>query len=123
MISTLLVEYSAYVRGVLAGLLLAMLLVGVLLVRHDARRTSAVLAVVAAAVTSAMVEAVQAVVPATGRVCDTNDWFMNTVGTVLGVLLAVGTLTVVRSRHRDRASPGSPDLGDPASDARLPSGR
>lgn len=160
MISTLLVEYSAYVRWVLAGLLLAMLLVGVLLVRYDARRTSAALAVVAglaglaltawpepgaaidevrcavqlsvpfqgldtlanvalfvpatyaavlacrrplvvavvASGVSALIEVVQALVPATGRVCDTNDWFMNTVGTALGVLLAVLSVAVVRPR-------------------------
>ncbi|WP_299050046.1 VanZ family protein [uncultured Nocardioides sp.] len=167
MISTLLVEYSAYVRWVLAGLLLAMLLVGVLLVRYDARRTSAALSVVAglaglaltawpepaaaldevrcavqlsvpfqgldtlanialfvpatyaavlacrrpvgvavvASGVSALIELVQALVPATGRVCDTNDWFMNTVGTALGVLLAVATLAVVRPRPPDRGRP------------------
>lgn len=167
MISTLLVEYSAYVRWVLAGLLLAMLLVGVLLVRYDARRASAVLAVLAglaglaltawpdpgaaidevrcavqlsvpfqgldtlanvalfvpatyaavlacrrpvlvaavASGASALIEVVQALVPATGRVCDTNDWFMNTVGTVLGVLLAVATLAVVRPRLLPRDQP------------------
>ena len=41
---------------------------------------------------SALIEGVQALVPAIGRACDTNDWTMNTVGALVGVLLASGTL-------------------------------
>ena len=40
---------------------------------------------------SAVIEAVQALVPALGRACDTNDWMMNTIGTVFAVLLASAT--------------------------------
>jgi hypothetical protein len=39
---------------------------------------------------SAAIEALQAVVFAIGRACDTNDWMMNTIGVAVGVLLAVG---------------------------------
>lgn len=41
---------------------------------------------------SAAIEALQAVVFAIGRACDTNDWMMNTIGVVVGVLLALGTV-------------------------------
>ena len=43
---------------------------------------------------SAAIEALQALLPAIGRACDTNDWMMNTIGTVIGVLLAGGTAAV-----------------------------
>lgn len=48
---------------------------------------------------SAAIEALQALVPAIGRACDTNDWAMNTVGAILAVLLASGAIVLV-----DRAS-------------------
>jgi glycopeptide antibiotics resistance protein len=37
---------------------------------------------------SVVIEAVQALIPAIGRACDTNDWLMNTIGAVVGVALA-----------------------------------
>ncbi|ANN16024.1 hypothetical protein SD37_10485 [Amycolatopsis orientalis] len=40
---------------------------------------------------SAVIEALQAFVPAIGRACDTNDWMMNTIGAIFGALLAAGT--------------------------------
>jgi VanZ family protein len=43
---------------------------------------------------SAAIEALQALVPAIGRACDTNDWMMNTIGSVIGVLLACGTIAL-----------------------------
>jgi VanZ family protein len=43
---------------------------------------------------SAAIEAVQALVSGIGRACDTNDWLMNTIGSVIGVLLAYGTITL-----------------------------
>jgi VanZ family protein len=49
---------------------------------------------------SAAVEGIQAVAPVIGRACDTNDWVMNTIGTVVGVLLAVGTMAVARRGSR-----------------------
>lgn len=57
---------------------------------------------VAASALSAVIEAVQALVPGIGRARDTNDWMMNTLGAALGVLLGVGVLAVVRrAGHRD----------------------
>lgn len=43
---------------------------------------------------SATLEGIQAVAPVIGRACDTNDWVMNTIGTVVGVLVAAGTMAV-----------------------------
>jgi hypothetical membrane protein len=54
------------------------------------------LIVLAGVTLSAMIEAVQALVPAIGRACDTNDWAMNTSGMVLGVLLAAATFALIR---------------------------
>ena len=65
------------------------------------RRPLAVLAVATGA--SAAIETVQALVPALGRACDTNDWLMNTAGIVVAVLLALGTVAL----HR-RIREGSP---------------
>jgi VanZ family protein len=47
---------------------------------------------------SAAIEVVQAVVPAIGRACDASDWMMNTVGTVVGVLLACATIALASRR-------------------------
>lgn len=60
------------------------------------RRPLATLA--AGACLSAAIEALQALAPAIGRACDTNDWLMNTLGAAIGVLLALGTITIVRRR-------------------------
>jgi VanZ family protein len=49
-------------------------------------------------VLSAAIEAVQAVSPALGRRCDTDDWFMNTIGAVLGAVLALVILGIERRR-------------------------
>jgi glycopeptide antibiotics resistance protein len=48
----------------------------------------------AGVVLSAAIEVFQGLVPALGRACDTNDWAMNSAGTVVAVLLA-GTLLAV----------------------------
>ncbi|MCH1865340.1 VanZ family protein [Nocardioides sp. CFH 31398] len=65
---------------------------------------------VAASGLSALIEVVQALVPATGRVCDTNDWFMNTVGAALGVLLGLLTVAVVPPRPRPRRRRPQPEV-------------
>jgi hypothetical protein len=54
------------------------------------------LTLAAGAVLSAAIEAAQALAPIAGRACDTNDWAMNTIGTVVAVLLAVATLALTR---------------------------
>ncbi|MBO9553583.1 VanZ family protein [Cellulomonas sp.] len=50
---------------------------------------------------SAVVEALQALVPALGRSCDTNDWLSNTVGALLGAGLALVALRLARRASGD----------------------
>lgn len=57
-----------------------------------------VLAIVGASALAAVVEIAQALVPAIGRACDTSDWITNTIGAVIGGLLALGTLSWHRRR-------------------------
>lgn len=45
---------------------------------------------------SALIELIQALAPALGRACDTNDWFMNTLGAVIGALGAAAILALNR---------------------------
>ncbi|MCZ2857267.1 VanZ family protein [Blastococcus sp. VKM Ac-2987] len=67
----------------------ALFLPVVLFAALASRRPWSVLAVGSGA--SAVIEALQALVPAAGRACDTNDWAMNTLGMTIGVVLTVGT--------------------------------
>lgn len=68
--------------------------------------TSRPVAVVAAASgLSAAIELVQALLPDIGRACDTNDWFMNTVGAVLAGLLSAGIIALGRRRPARPARP------------------
>ncbi len=60
----------------------------------------------AGAALSALIEAIQALVPAIGRACDTNDWAMNTAGTAVAVLLAAATIALADRNSPDRASRG-----------------
>ncbi|MDT0165477.1 VanZ family protein [Actinotalea sp. AC32] len=57
----------------------------------------------AASGASALIEAFQALVPALGRSCSTNDWLANTLGALLGALLAV--VAVRRARRARLAGP------------------
>ena len=59
--------------------------------------------VAAASGLSAAIELVQALLPSLGRACDTNDWFMNTVGAVLAGLLSAGIITVDRRQRARQA--------------------
>ena len=45
---------------------------------------------------SAVIEVLQALIPAIGRSCDTNDWLYNSLGAVLGALLAALALRLAR---------------------------
>lgn len=65
------------------------------------------LVLVGASLTSGLIELFQAVVPALGRSCSTNDWLSNTLGSVLGAALAGLALAV--SRLRDGAESRVPD--------------
>jgi hypothetical protein len=62
--------------------------------------------VAAASGLSAVIELVQALLPDIGRACDTNDWFMNTVGAVLAGLLSAGIIAVDRRRLAQPTHPG-----------------
>jgi glycopeptide antibiotics resistance protein len=59
------------------------------------------LAVLAGSALSAVVEAGQALVPAIGRSCDTNDWLSNTLGAVVGGVLALVALRLASVRSGD----------------------
>ncbi|MEV6636433.1 VanZ family protein [Actinoplanes sp. NPDC051470] len=70
-----------------------------------------VLVMVAGSGLSAMVEAFQAAVPALGRSCDSDDWVHNTIGAVLGTLLAVLSLALAPYWSR-RARSSSVEIHD-----------
>ncbi|WP_440312618.1 VanZ family protein [Leucobacter chromiireducens] len=50
---------------------------------------------------SALIETAQAILPALGRSCSTNDWLANSIGALIGALLAWGALAL--RRRWDRA--------------------
>ncbi|GAB3088067.1 VanZ family protein [Nocardioides zeae] len=56
----------------------------------------------AASALSAAIETVQALVPAIGRSCSTNDWLSNTIGVVVGVVLGVVALRLAGPVGRER---------------------
>lgn len=66
-----------------------------------------VLVLLGASLTSGLIELFQAVVPALGRSCSTNDWLSNTLGSALGAALAAMALAV--SRLREEAETQLPD--------------
>lgn len=49
---------------------------------------------------SALIETAQMLVPVLGRACDTNDWWMNTIGAAIGALLSLAILVLDRRRRR-----------------------
>lgn len=49
---------------------------------------------------SLLIEIIQALAPGLGRTCDTNDWFMNTVGAAVGASLAIGISALEARRLR-----------------------
>jgi uncharacterized membrane protein len=63
---------------------------------------------VAASGLSAAIEAIQALIPALGRSCSTNDWLSNTIGAVISALLgwlALRTAHATPSQARSSADP------------------
>ncbi|MCW2748499.1 MAG: VanZ family protein [Nocardioidaceae bacterium] len=48
---------------------------------------------------SAGIEAIQALLPALGRSCSTNDWLSNAIGAVIGAALAWAALQLIRVRR------------------------
>jgi glycopeptide antibiotics resistance protein len=55
-------------------------------------------AVLGASTLSAIIEGVQALVPVIGRACDTSDWITNSIGAVIGGVVAFGALAWYRHR-------------------------
>jgi glycopeptide antibiotics resistance protein len=53
---------------------------------------------------SAAIEIIQALLPAIGRSCDTNDWAMNTAGTAVAAILASSTMAFTRRKRPAEAS-------------------
>ena len=59
-------------------------------------------ALLAVSAGSGLIEIVQELLPGLGRSCSTNDWFCNTLGALLGVVLAAAALRYRRSRPEAR---------------------
>jgi hypothetical protein len=78
----------------------------VLLLAVASRRP--VLAVLAGTATSFGIEAVQSVATVLGRSCSTNDWMSNTLGAVLGGVLAALALAVSRRASTPQPQPEIP---------------
>ena len=98
-------------RGTIWGTLLGALIVGVFrnglaLAGLDVLyQTLAVgILVIVAVALSGAVELIQAVVLVIGRACDTSDWITNTIGAVVGGVLAATELVWHRRRTRRRTS-------------------
>jgi hypothetical protein len=49
---------------------------------------------------SALIELVQALFPALGRSCDTDDWLMNVIGAAIGALAAIAIISFTMRRTR-----------------------
>jgi len=90
------VQFSVPFQGLDTLANVAMLLPLVLFLGTATNRPFAVLG--GAVVLSAAIEVVQAVAPALGRRCDTNDLFMNSSGAVLGAVVALVICTIDRRR-------------------------
>lgn len=91
------VQFSVPFQGIDTLANVAMLLPLVLFLGTATNRPLTVLA--GAIVLSAVIEVVQAVAPVLGRRCDTNDWFMNTVGAILGAVVVVVVCAIDRRRR------------------------
>lgn len=76
------------------------------------------LIVLAGVTLSAVIEAVQALIPAIGRACDTNDWAMNTGGVVLGVFLAAATFALTRRTTAAKPAENTPEVSSVQDDDR-----
>ncbi|NIJ04567.1 VanZ family protein [Frigoribacterium faeni] len=91
------VQFSVPFQGIDTLANVAMLLPLVLFLGTATSRPLAVLT--GAVALSAVIEVVQALAPVLGRRCDTNDWFMNTVGAVLGAVIALVICALERRRR------------------------
>lgn len=60
---------------------------------------------------SAAIELTQALAPGLGRSCDTDDWWLNTVGAVVGAVAAAAVLALDRRRAADQGAGGASHPG------------
>ncbi|MDY0893237.1 VanZ family protein [Frigoribacterium sp. CFBP9030] len=97
------VQFSVPFQGIETLANVAMLLPLVLFLGTATNRPLTILA--GAVALSAVIEVVQALTPVLGRRCDTNDWAMNTVGAVLGAVIAL-VICAIDRRRRATASSG-----------------
>lgn len=91
------VQFSVPFQGIDTLANVAMLLPLVLFLGTATNRPLTILT--GAVALSAVIEVVQALAPVLGRRCDTNDWFMNTVGAVLGAVVALVICALERHRR------------------------
>ncbi|QHC69339.1 VanZ family protein [Rathayibacter sp. VKM Ac-2801] len=96
------VQFSVPFEGIDTLANIALLLPGTLLLAVATGRPLLIAACVSCL--SALIELVQASAPAIGRSCDTNDWFMNTIGAILAAVLA-GTILKAENRRTIRQTP------------------
>ncbi|MDY0947198.1 VanZ family protein [Frigoribacterium sp. CFBP9039] len=97
------VQFSVPFQGIETLANVAMLLPLVLFLGAATNRPLTILT--GAVALSAVIEVVQALTPVLGRRCDTNDWAMNTVGAVLGAVIAL-VICAIDRRRRATASSG-----------------
>ncbi|NII42581.1 putative membrane protein YeaQ/YmgE (transglycosylase-associated protein family) [Curtobacterium flaccumfaciens] len=90
------VQFSVPFQGLETLANVALLLPLVLFLGTATNRPLTILA--GAVALSVAIEVVQALAPALGRRCDTNDWFMNTVGALLGAVVALVVCRIERRR-------------------------
>ena len=97
------VQFSVPFQGIDTLANVAMLLPLVLFLGTATNRPLTIL--IGAVALSAVIEVVQALAPVLGRRCDTNDWFMNIVGAILGAAIAL-VICAIDRRRRATASSG-----------------
>jgi glycopeptide antibiotics resistance protein len=97
------VQFSVPFQGIDTLANVAMLLPLVLFLGTATNRPLTILT--GAVALSAVIEVVQALTPALGRRCDTDDWAMNAVGAVLGAVIAL-VICAIDRRRRATASSG-----------------
>lgn len=91
------VQFSVPFQGIDTLANVAMLLPLVLFLGTATNRPLTILT--GAVALSAVIEVVQALAPVLGRRCDTDDWAMNTVGAVLGAVIALIICAIDRRRR------------------------
>jgi glycopeptide antibiotics resistance protein len=109
------VQFSVPFQGIETLANVALTLPIALLLGVAVRRPFAILLGVVSL--SAVIEVVQALLPGIGRHCDTNDWFMNAVGALLGALIACVICKLGRRRDAKQDAPALDRSAEPTARA------